>query len=481
MLRRFNVKNFMSFLCNKDGLSDEFSMLPGRVRNMKSHLYDDGDKGLLKFAAIYGANASGKSNLIKAITCMKEIIENNSSKGYTDKYCRIGEDNKDKPSYFEAEIFLNEKRYVYGFEVILSQSRFVSEWLVELLSENNENVIFERDIENNQFTLCKDWETDETLMNRLEIYIEELNTEETSLFLNLMNDKRKKNFFNMFSQAGILSEVYNWFSKKLVISNPNQPVGGYNYFSSNQQMENALKIIKTFGTGINDYIIENVEAEDLLNKLPNELRKKIESYIEDCRIFLSKLNVELKEKYSDDAEKSAIDEALSKTTFNISLKNKKQLLFILVKNDDIICNVIKFSHSDSNNFDFGEESDGTQRLWELLEVLLTDEEKIFFIDEIDRCMHPSLTYKFVKNFFELTENKNVQLVVTTHESRLLDFDLLRRDEIWFVEKQKNGDSEIYSLEDYNERFDRKIDKAYLEGRYGGVPVFTSLFPVEEDE
>ena len=85
------------------------------------------------------------------------------------------------------------------------------------------------------------------------------------------------------------------------------------------------------------------------------------------------------------------------------------------------------------------------------------------------------------NFFELSENKNVQLVVTTHESRLLDFDLLRRDEIWFVKKQENGDSEIYSLEDYNERFDRKIDKAYLEGRYGGVPVFTSLFPVEEDE
>ncbi|MBR3917797.1 MAG: AAA family ATPase, partial [Clostridia bacterium] len=161
--------------------------------------------------------------------------------------------------------------------------------------------------------------------------------------------------------------------------------------------------------------------------------------------------------------------------------NKKEMFFLWAEEDGVKSGVLKFRHSDSNSFDFGEESDGTQRLWELLEVLLTDEEKIFFIDEIDRCMHPSLTYKFVKNFFELTENKNVQLVVTTHESRLLDFDLLRRDEIWFVEKQKNGDSEIYSLEDYNERFDRKIDKAYLEGRYGGVPVFTSLFPVDEDE
>lgn len=480
MLRRFNVKNFMSFLCNKDGLSDEFSMLPGRVQKMKSHLCDDGDKGLLKFAAIYGANASGKSNLIKAITCMKEIIANNSSKGYTDKYCRIGEDNKDKPSYFEVEIFLNKKRYVYGFEIILSQSRFVSEWLVELLSGNNENVIFERDIENNQFTLCEAWETDETLMNRLDIYLEDVATEETALFLHFMNDN-KNNFYEKFPQVSILSDVYDWFFGKLVINKPNQPVGEFNYFSSNQQMENALKIIKTFGTGIDNYKIENIEIEDLLNKLPNELRKEIESSIEKYRIVLSKLNVELKEKYSDYTDKSAIDEVLSGVTLTISSKNKKQLFFIIVKNDDVICNVIKFYHSDTNSFDFGEESDGTQRLWELLEVLLTDEEKIFFIDEIDRCMHPSLTYKFVKNFFELTENKNVQLVVTTHESRLLDFDLLRRDEIWFVEKQKNGDSEIYSLEDYNERFDRKIDKAYLEGRYGGVPVFTSLFPIEEDE
>lgn len=474
MLRRFNVKNFMSFLCNKDGLSDEFSMLPGRVQKMKSHLCDDGDKGLLKFAAIYGANASGKSNLIKAITCMKEIIENNSSKGYTDKYCRIGEDNKEKPSYFEAEIFLNEKRYVYGFEVILSQSRFVSEWLVELLSGNNENVIFERDIENNQFTLCKEWETDETLMNRLDIYLEDVATEKTALFLHFMNDN-KDNFYEKFSQVKILRQVYNWFFEKLVINSPNQPVGEFNYFSSNREMKNALQIIRTFGTGINDYITESVELDYMISKLPF-FKNNINEFVEH---FHKSINL-LKEAKKYNAI-DLVNEIKLRINEYIVFRNKKEMFFLWAEEDGVKSGVLKFRHSDSNSFDFGEESDGTQRLWELLEVLLTDEEKIFFIDEIDRCMHPSLTYKFVKNFFELTENKNVQLVVTTHESRLLDFDLLRRDEIWFVEKQKNGDSEIYSLEDYNERFDRKIDKAYLEGRYGGVPVFTSLFPVDEDE
>ena len=82
-------------------------------------------------------------------------------------------------------------------------------------------------------------------------------------------------------------------------------------------------------------------------------------------------------------------------------------------------------------------------------------------------------------FLELAEQKNIQLIVTTHESRLMDFDLLRRDEIWFVNKRKSGESDIYSLEEYNARFDQKIDKAYLEGRYGGVPVFSTVFPIRE--
>ena len=80
---------------------------------------------------------------------------------------------------------------------------------------------------------------------------------------------------------------------------------------------------------------------------------------------------------------------------------------------------------------------------------------------------------------DLTDNNRTQLIVTTHESRLLDFKLLRRDEIWFVNKDENGNSNIYSLEEYNARFDQKIDKAYLEGRYGGVPLFTTMFPIGE--
>ena len=123
---------------------------------------------------------------------------------------------------------------------------------------------------------------------------------------------------------------------------------------------------------------------------------------------------------------------------------------------------------------------GTVRILDLLEILIAGEGKTYVIDELDRCLHPSLTYKFVENFLKMAEEKNIQLIVTTHESRLMDFDLLRRDEIWFIDKKKTGESDIYSLEEYNARFDQKIDKAYLEGRYGGVPIFSTIFPVKED-
>ena len=161
--------------------------------------------------------------------------------------------------------------------------------------------------------------------------------------------------------------------------------------------------------------------------------------------------------------------------------NRDFFILSIDKEENVICKTIKFSHGKDNIlFNLSEESDGTVRILDLLEVLLSGEGKTYVIDELDRCLHPSLTYKFVDTFLQLATQKNIQLIVTTHESRLLDFDLLRRDEVWFVNKRKSGESDIYSLEEYNTRFDQKIDKAYLEGRYGGVPVFSTVFPIKDE-
>lgn len=457
MLRRFNVKNFMSFSCTENGTSEEFSMIPGKVRSMKNHLYDDGNNKLLKFAGIYGANAAGKSNLIKAISCMKKILMTNSTVEYSNKYSRIGAGNEKKPSYFEMEIILNSKRYSYGFEVVLSQSRFISEWLIELVSDDEENIIFERDIENHKDRINEKW-SEKELNLRLHIYLEDSGK---SLFLHTIN-QQKETFYEKFLQVSILQEVYQWFNNQLYVNEPSRSIAGLPYFFDHNISEKALKLINIFGTGICECEQIEIPIEDMIKKVPKDatflLRRELEKI---------QLKYEQSKKFNP-------------TCLTFRIQNELYIISIPKIEEDMICNIIKFKHSDNNLFDFGEESDGTQRLWDLLEILLTEKNSTFIIDEIDRCLHPSLTYKFVKTFFELTEKKNVQLIVTTHESRLLDFDLLRRDEIWFVDKRESGESDIYSLEEYNERFDKKIDKAYLEGRYGGVPVFTSLFPIEEE-
>ena len=506
MLRRFNVKNFMSFSCSKDEKTEEFSLIPGKVRNSKDHIYDYDNGKLLKFAAIYGANAAGKSNIIKAISCMRNILLTNSTIGYMDKYSRIGKGNETKPSYFEAELVIDKKRYSYGFEVILSQSKFISEWLIELINDDDENVIFERDIENNEFNIIQEWLDKPELKTRLEIYKEEASAVPTSLFLNTMNQK-KDVFYENYPEANILKQVYEWFEKGLIINDPTKPVYGRSFATTIKKIDRAVQILKSYGTGVTGYTKTEISLMDLLIKLPEDIREdfnnewqKRKAYSLEQNEALTKCENELDAITKDlvnEANKEYIQERLDKNQArldrishnmqniiesSIGIRTENSFFISQDVEDDVKFYEIKLKHSDDDNiFNYGEESDGTQRLWDILEVLLSEGGKTFIIDELDRCLHPSLTYKFVKDFFRLSNKKDIQLIVTTHESRLLDFDLLRRDEIWFVEKRDTGESDIYSLEDYNERFDKKIDKAYLEGRYGGVPVFTTLFPLEDNE
>ena len=95
---------------------------------------------------------------------------------------------------------------------------------------------------------------------------------------------------------------------------------------------------------------------------------------------------------------------------------------------------------------------------------------VYVIDEVSRCLHPRLTKKFVNDFLQMASERNIQLIVTTHEADLLDLDMLRQDEICFVGKRdENGTSKIFSLDEFGARFDKRIRKAYLDGEYGGVP------------
>lgn len=459
MLIRFNVKNFLSFYEREDHKSEEFSMIAGKMRNKKEHFADDGKLKLLKFAAVYGANASGKSNLVKAIGFMKCTVESGLPNGHTDMYCKSAEENKVKPSYFEAEIRINGKYFAYGFEVILSKGEFLSEWLVELTSDNKEKLIFSRDIKAKNYELGGYLKT-KGLIEKLEVYAEDIQDDSSVLFLSIMN-KNKRNLYQNYKRAKILYDVYHWFVDGLDINYPDAPISSYSYMANSKNIEEVCNMIAAFGTGITDFQVIEVPIEQVVSHLSKKRREELLSQLEkNTNLMRENENI---------------------FSFDAIMRSRRDFFMISVNKGEVVtCKTIRFSHNRKNiPFELSEESDGTVRILDLLEILLSDEDKVYVIDELDRCLHPSLTYKFVDTFLKLAAQKNIQLIVTTHESRLLDFDLLRRDEIWFVDKGKDGESEIYSLEEYNTRFDQKIDKAYLEGRYGGVPVFNTVFPVGE--
>ena len=459
MLIRFNIKNFLSFSEREDGKSEEFSMIAGKVRSKKEHVYEDGKIKLLKFAAVYGANAAGKSNLVKALDFMQRIIVSGLPEGHTDNYCKVMTESKDKESYFELEILLNDKYYAYGFEVILNQSRFTSEWLVELTSDNKEKLIFSRDIIKGIYEFGGEVKI-KGLIEKLNVYAEDIQEDGSVLLLSIMN-QNKKTLYQQFKQAAIFQDVFIWIRNNLDINYPDRPISDYSYMAKTENVEEICRIIAAFGTGITDFQMVEVPVEKVLGHLPKTIQ-------EDLLADIEKKTVDMKADIN-------VDE------LGIIMRSNRDFFILNIdKEENIICRTIKFSHGKKNIlFELSEESDGTVRLLDLLEVLLSGEGKTYIIDELDRCLHPSLTYKFVDTFLKLAFQKNIQLIVTTHESRLLDFDLLRRDEIWFVNKRKSGESDIYSLEEYNARFDQKIDKAYLEGRYGGIPVFNTVFPIRE--
>ena len=159
----------------------------------------------------------------------------------------------------------------------------------------------------------------------------------------------------------------------------------------------------------------------------------------------------------------------------IVLDNEKYLLFGSEEVEIISLKMMTVHKDDEAGevpFEISEESDGTRRIMELIPALiaLNNGEKVYFIDEIERSLHPTLARVFFELFHRITESKNGQLIATTHESGLLDLKLFRKDEIWFVEKDQTGASRTYSMEEFKPRYDKDIRKGYLLGRFGAVPL-----------
>lgn len=438
----------------------EFSMLGGKVRGKQDHLDTNKDLKLLKFAAIYGANASGKSNLVSAMDFAQTTILRGIPKRCAGAFYRNIPENQQKGSYFEFEFKIKDQYFAYGFEIILSDCSLISEWLIEIFPSGENKTIFARDIKAGTYDLGNYFKNKDHV-NTLRIYAEGVKSDDQILFLNEMN-RSKRSLYKEANELKVFRDVFGWFRYNLDINYPDAPISKYSYFLSDKSIDEISEIIQGFGLGISRFGMVATSIDSLKQDVPKDLLDQIMDDLEEGK----KIQRESNEK---------------KNT-SLLLRGDREFCEIYLDDENNIkVKTLELEHKNSiAKFHLSDESDGTIRLLDLIEILLSENsEKVYVIDEIDRCLHPQLVYKLVQSYLEVCKTSKRQLIITTHEAYLMDHDLLRRDEIWFADKNETGETSLYSLEDYNVRFDQKIDKAYLEGRYGGVPIFSSIFPTKE--
>ena len=255
-------------------------------------------------------------------------------------------------------------------------------------------------------------------------------------------------------KKGIFAEirkVYEWFASVIILF----PESKYN--------------------GLNE-----VAADDVKKKFFSTLMNYFDTGIESVEGESQQMDFDkiLDNVPANEAEKIKIDISNAANEHPIMFKAGEQV-FILHRdeNGNIVYNKLLLNHGNLDDmFEYTDESDGTKRLFDLLPVFYENKKgSLILIDEIDRSLHTNLTRKFLELFFGIVEDKECQLIATTHDSNLLDLDLLRQDEIWFVERQADHSSKVFSLNKFKERFDKKIDKEYLLGRYGAIPIFNDDF------
>ena len=456
MLIRFSVENFKSFNDRQ-----ELVMIPAKkLKTNKEHIIALNKVSVLRNATIYGANASGKTNIIDAIRFAKHVITKKIPMEASKMNCRVFSENHEKESKFEFEIFKNGKFYAYGFSLLMSDQIIKSEWLYELLpSKNTQTMLFERETDTNRLELGENLMLDEIDTMRFKTYKLDFEDNNSGLFIREMNRNKK---MNKESKLTFFRDVFEWFDEDLVTIFPDQPITDFEYFYGDGGSDKINEIIELFDTGISKVKIEEISVADLKNKIPTKIADDI------LQSFKNKLE--------DSADNMKAMMSLRTNTAFYNIKG--------AKGEDPVITTIMLEHGNAfSDFEFSEESDGTRRLFDLLDILISNEKnKIYVIDELERSLHPKLTYKFLELFFVHLKENNTQLIFTTHESTIMDQELLRRDEIWFVERNKDNVSHLYSLDRFKERYDKKLSKAYLEGRYGAVPVLKNFsYKVGEDE
>lgn len=396
---------------------------------------------LLRLGAIYGANASGKTNLIKAIHFAKDLIVDGTQVGERIRVnpFKLSSEYKSAPTTIEFIIYLDEQLYTYGFSV--TNKEVIEEWLFAQRPGAKERKLFERVSKNDQAIVKSGKSLEANDYSGKVLQMVARSTRVNQLYLHELIEKNHPGVRNLM----------NWFKKTLTVI---PAVSQYRQLTLRAVKdidftEFVSRILKRVGTGI-----DRVESRKRVVDIDRDLTMYPDALRDDLAANLNEM---------DENQGIFISSELMQRVYE-------------KKDGDIIEYRLETIHTDKDGnevaFEIEEESDGTLRLLHLIPLLadIKKESKVVFVDELDRRMHPKLSQTLIKLFDEVnSENSKSQLIFTTHDTNLFDQELLRRDELWIMNKNKYGATNISSIQEFRIRNDKKLDKDYLLGRFGGVP------------
>lgn len=421
MLLEFSVQNYLSF---KDKTT--LSLFATAIKeHVGTNLFSTEKYDLLKGAVIYGANASGKSNFIRAMSTMRRLVLFSFEQSSTDDLgitpFLLSTETEDKPSLFEAVFLINNVRYRYGFEV--DDKVVHAEWLFEA-QKQAERPLFIRQGDGIE-VMVKVFPEGKDLEER---------TRDNALFLTVVDQFNGKT----------AKQIMQWFNSFITISGLSHE--GYKAVTF-EMLENKntqhllLDFYKKLDLGFDDIAISKrpFDPKELPKDMPESLVKQLITDLEDS------VRIDIKTIHKKYDRKNKI-----KGTVEFDMRSQ--------------------------------ESSGTNKLFNVsgpvFDVL--NGGGVLVVDELDASLHPLLTLSITKLFNSREYNpNNAQLIFATHDTNLLSYGNYRRDQIYFVEKDKYGASEMYSLVEYKEegktiRKDRSFEKDYIEGRYGAIPFIGNL-------
>jgi AAA15 family ATPase/GTPase len=442
MLVFFSAENHLSF---KDSV--EFS---GRATREKQHGHrvfhgDETEAKLVQISAIFGANASGKSNFYRALELLRRLVLRNpqSVEDSIDvEHFKLDDGlSEHKPTRFVIEIL--PARTVYRLTVAVIRTAVVEEKLEEIKG-NGAVLLYWR-----QFPPgAKDtyWEV-ENLQRRAGstndrdfIGFKTRDTLRNQLFLGALRGKN----------IPVIEEVSSWFSEQLALMLP-QTTFRRLEFSLPRKLEMhkfCNETLRTSGTGVDGIHLQEVPWQDF--PAPPELKEEL---------------------------KKAVGE--EQMTFVVAPGGRR--FSVMRHQSELKVYRLLTQHRSASDrlvtFELSEESEGTQRFIDLLpafyEMVRPGRPKVFVIDELDRSLHTQLAKHLVQSYLRAMHPlARSQLIFTTHDITLLDQNLLRRDEVWFMDKDERGASSLKRLSAFPLRYDRDIQRSYLEGVFGGVPKFS---------